>query len=233
MSDAAAHVVMLSASRGQSCMPGVRAAAVPQGVAWGASSSCAPGGCETDLAFAFHVRRPSWRAPCLASCSCEGCSALRDLPPVLAGTLPLRSLNLLHSGVARLPLAARGSCPGKAGGNIEKGADSGEQRVDAGIAGSSGASAGSCFLSHLTELRWGAAEWEAAGGGTAARRWVGSAVLAAAAFGPDLSPVAQATGLRVLQLAHVPAGAEAQLAELRARLLLLARLQVNSAVLLG
>ena len=80
------------------------------------------------------------------------------------------------------------------------------------------------------------AEWEAAAGGSAAaRRWVGAsgAVSTDGAGLPDLAPLLQAASLRVLQLAHVPASAEPQLAALSQRLPLLGRLQVNSAVLLG
>lgn len=178
---------------------------------------------------------PLARRPCLPTRSCEGCSALRELPPALAGVLPLSCLNLLHSGVTRLPLAAGWCHPGKPG--TRGGGATGSSARHSGSGGqrsgtiSTAPLPGSGYLSHLTELRWGAADWEAARGGPAVRRWTGAA--AAAVEGPDLSPVAQATGLRVLQLAHVPAGAEAQLAELRRQLPLLARLQVNSAVLLG
>lgn len=48
-----------------------------------------------------------------------------------------------------------------------------------------------------------------------------------------MTPLGQASNLRVLQLAHVPAGAEGQVAEVRRRLPRLERLQVNSAVLMG
>lgn len=174
-------------------------------------------------------------SPCCLTCSCEGCSALRELPPALAGALPLRSLNLLHSGVAHLPLAPGCRRLGETG--LEDDAGCSEVQRSTGAAGStcsSGASASSTYLSQLSELRWGVAEWEAAGGSPALRRWATPAgALAASVVGPDLSPVAQASGLQVLQLAHVPAGAEAQLAELRGRLPLLARLQVNSAILVG
>lgn len=178
-----------------------------------------------------------------APCSCEGCASLRELPAPLAAALPLRSLNLLHTGVARLPVAAgvrlpvgtsqgiidAPATPGGSGGG--SGSTEEEQEAAAGAA-----AAASSYLRQLTELRWGVAEWEAAAGGSAAaRRWVGAsgAVCAGGADLPDLAPLLQAGNLRVLQLAHVPASAEPQLAALTHRLPQLRRLQVNSAVLMG
>lgn len=166
-------------------------------------------------------------------CSCEGCSGLRKLPPALAASLPLRHLNLLHTGVLRLPLAAG------AAGALDSAA--GSEHAGQGTAGGSAststgsASPASLYLSHLTDLRWGVAEWEIAGAAAAAgRRWVSPYGAQYDAAGlPDLAPVAQATALRRLQLANVPAGVDPQLAALRTRLPALTRLQVNSAVLLG
>ncbi|KAL4428304.1 hypothetical protein ABPG75_002393 [Micractinium tetrahymenae] len=214
-------------------LPGCQISEVPEALAQlsALTSLC------LDRNYMRHLPASLARLRRLQQLSCEGCSALRELPPALAAALPLRSLNLLHSGVAHLPLAAGGRRLG-AGSQHTRSSHSSSDSGNGDNAGSTeeqgtACSSGSGYLSQLTELRWGVAEWEAAGGGAAARRWVGAAgALATAAGGPDLSPVAQATGLRVLQLAHVPAGAEAQLAELRERLPLLARLQVNSAVLL-
>ena len=105
-------------------------------------------------------------------------------------------------------------------------------------ASAAAAAAASSYLRHLTELRWGVAEWEASAGGSgggAGRRWVGAsgAVAAGGTALPDLSPLLQAGSLRVLQLSHVPSTAEAQLQALMPHLPRLHRLQVNSAVLLG
>jgi len=162
-----------------------------------------------------------------------GCASLRELPPALAAALPLRHLNLLHTGVLRLPLAA-----GAARLEADGSADGGEEQASGSGSGSGlehgGAGDGPSYLQHLTELRWGVAEWEAAGGHGpgGARRWVGPSGVLAAAGLPDLSPLLQASGLRVLQLVHVPASADVQLAVLRRRLPQLHHLQVNSAVLL-
>ena len=178
--------------------------------------------------------------PRLPACSCEGCASLRQLPASLAAALPLRSLNLLHTGVARLPVAAGVRLPvGTGEGIIDAPATpggSGRSSMEEAEAEAGAAAAASSYLRQLTELRWGVAEWEAAPGGSAtARRWVGAtgAVSADGAGLPDLAPLLQASSLRVLQLAHVPASAEPQLAALRQRLPQLGRLQVNSAVLLG
>lgn len=104
-------------------------------------------------------------------------------------------------------------------------------------ASAAAAAAASSYLRHLTELRWGVAEWEASAGGSGGGpgRWVGAsgAVAASGTALPDLSPLLQAGSLRVLQLAHVPSTAEAQLQALMPHLPRLHRLQVNSAVLLG
>ena len=141
----------------------------------------------------------------------------------MAAALPLRSLNLLHSGVLRLPLAAGLRLQQEDG-------DSGSSR-STGDTAPCAATAG--YLGQLTELRWGVAEWEqrlAKVGG----RWVAAdGALASEGSGlPDLTPLLQASGLRVLQLAHMPASAEGQLKLVRRRLPLLRHLQVNSAVLL-
>ncbi len=171
----------------------------------------------------------------------------------MAAALPLRSLNLLQTGVLRLPAAygvrlAVGSgmglssseaadevsmedAPATPGSSSRSGGEASE------AASVAAAAAASSYLRHLTELRWGVAEWDSPGasGGAAARRWVSAngAVAAGGAPLPDLSPLLQAGSLRTLQLAHVPATAEAQLAALVPHLPLLRTLQVNSAVLLG
>lgn len=159
-------------------------------------------------------------------CSCEGCSALRELPAPLASALPLRSLNLLHTGVLRLPVPAGARLLRQSKG---VGEDEGSSS-DAEGGAPSGGSGGGSYLQHLTELRWGVAEWERrrAPGGSS-----GSSALLDGEGLPDLTPLLRARRLRVVQLAHVPASGEAQLAALRQRLPLLHRLQVNSAVLVG
>ena len=100
------------------------------------------------------------------------------------------------------------------------------------------AGSASTYLRHLTELRWGVAEWEHAAGsaGGGARRWVSPAGVVqpvGATSLPDLSPLLQAGRLAVVQLACVPAAAQAQLEAVRARLPALRQLQVNSAYLMG
>lgn len=165
--------------------------------------------------------------------SCEGCASLRELPALLAAALPLRCLNLLHSGVLRLPLAARARLLG-AGAEVceehEDGAAEAEEQAPAEAAAEEGAIS---YLRHLTELRWGAPEWGAAAGGT--HRFVGASGALSAELLPDLSPLLQASRLQVLQLAHLPGtpAAEAQLAVLRRHLPRLRSLQANSARLLG
>ena len=181
--------------------------------------------------------------------SCEGCASLRELPAALAAALPMRTLNLLHTGVLRLPVAygVRLSVGSGASGGSESSEEAGmvdapptpgsSSRCSGAAAEAASAAAASSYLRHLTELRWGVAEWEAsAGTGSAAvRRWVGAggAVATGAASLPDLAPLLQAGSLRVLQLAHVPSTTEPQLQALVPHLPLLRRLQVNSAVLLG
>lgn len=93
---------------------------------------------------------------------------------------------------------------------------------------------GASYLRHLTELRWGAPEWEAAAS-RAMRRFVSASGALAGEPLPDLSPLLQASGLRVLQLAHLPATlvTEAQLEALCRRLPRLRSVQANSAKLLG
>ena len=167
--------------------------------------------------------RPPW-APCphahlpALPRSCECCSGLVALPPALAA-LPLQSLNLLHTSVARLPMSAGVRLLA-----AEEACDAGEAAADA-DAGAAAAAA-SPYLRHLTELRWGVPEWEPCRGG-------GGGVRSPLGAGPDFSPLLQAHGLAVVRLAHVPAWAEPQVAALRRRLPSLARLQVNSAVLVG
>lgn len=165
-------------------------------------------------------------------CSCEGCSSLRELPASLAAALPLRSLNLLHTGVLHLPLATGVRLIWKE--KAAAGSKENEDEEDEEEAAATAANASS-YLRHLTKLRWGTSEWEQVAGGSAtARRWVGAnGALSDGAALPDLAPLLQASGLQELQLAHVPAATDVQLAALRQRLPGLARLQVNSAVLLG
>lgn len=162
----------------------------------------------------------------LQDLSCEGCASLQQLPRALAAALPLRSLNLMHSGVLRLPLGAGARVLAGCGGDTGGGSGAEEEEEEE--------PAPSHFLRHLTELRWGAPEWErGARLRPFAAGWAGPGAASSgpeAGRLPDLSPLAQARGLRRVQLACVPAGTEAQLAELRLLLPELERLQVNSAL---
>ncbi|PSC69888.1 helicase and polymerase-containing TEBICHI [Micractinium conductrix] len=83
-------------------LPGCQIRAIPEGIT--ALSALT----ALTLDRNFFVVLPPWLAQLrsLQHLSCEGCSGLRKLPPALAASLPLRHLNLLHTGVLRLPLAA-------------------------------------------------------------------------------------------------------------------------------
>lgn len=150
----------------------------------------------------LHTHQCTRPASLAAAHSCEGCSNLLELPDALVANLPLRSLNLQYSGVLRLPVPQNQALKGVAG-------------VD-----------GVDYMRHLTELRWGVAEWEQ-------RRPAAdlSGVPAAAERRPDLLPLLQAPCLRVLRLSHLPADSQPQVEMLRQRLHQLQRLVVNSAVL--
>jgi hypothetical protein len=128
---------------------------------------------------------------------------------------------LLHTGVLRLPLAA--------GVRLQQGdGDSGSSSIR--DISPNAATAG--YLGQLTELRWGVPEWEQRLLRVEGRWVAANGPLAPDGSGlPDLKPLLQASGLQVVQLAHMPASAEGQLELVRLQLPLLRHLQVNSATL--